>query len=73
MNVSNTSGRTDLIIDGTRDRTGSVTISDHEIKFANPDSHADINYSGGRLGGRGVTNMTVVDGQGQNFVEVDSV
>jgi hypothetical protein len=74
VNVSNTSGQTQLIVDDFNDGPSNVAITDHSVAFA---GLTTVNYEGGFRwydgSLHGVTTLGVVDGQGANHVDVASV
>jgi hypothetical protein len=71
VNVSNASGKTNLIVDDTNDNTfhGNVLLTDHSVTGL---SQGAINYTAGS-GGNGVTQMSVCGSHGGNHFEVQSL
>ncbi len=74
VNISNTSGQTNLFIDDSADTARNVTVTNAAVTFS---SLATINYAGGNRWSdgslHGVTSLTVIDGKGTNCVDVESV
>ncbi len=74
VNVSNTSGQTTLYVDGFNDGARTDTITNNSVTFS---GLITVNYNGGTRWSdgsiHGVTGLDVVDGQGQNCVDVESV
>jgi hypothetical protein len=74
VNVTNSSGQTKLFVDASSDGARSITMTDNSLTFW---GLTTINYGGGTRwtdgGVRGVTDLEVWDGKGENFVDVESV
>ncbi len=74
VNVSNTSGQTDLVIDAYADGGRNIDVTDHSVSFS---GLTTINYTGGTRWKDGslheVTELQVIDGHGHNNIRVDSV
>jgi hypothetical protein len=74
VNVSNSSGQTSLLVDDYLDTTGRViSVTNQSIYFS---GLTTINYTGGTYANgplTGVTYLQVVDGQGSNYVNIQSV
>jgi hypothetical protein len=75
VNVSNTSGQTTLTVDGLDSGAGHVTVTDHSVDFSQ--MPGTINYSGGTKWNdgslHGVITVEVIDGKGNNTVDLESV
>jgi hypothetical protein len=69
VNVSNTSGQTNLTVDALNDGARSVSVDDGAVEFA---GLAIIQYTSGTRAQDGslhdVTNLVVIDGKGANSV-----
>jgi hypothetical protein len=71
VNVSNASGKTNLIVDDHNDTVfhGNVRLTDHSVTGL---SQGAINYTAGS-GGNGVTQMSVFGSHGGDHIEVQSL
>jgi hypothetical protein len=74
VNVSNTSGQTTLTVDGLDSGAGNVKVTDHSVAFSQ--MPGSITYEGGTKWNdgslHGVTNLDIIDGKGNNTVDVES-
>jgi hypothetical protein len=76
VNVSNSSGQTFLFVDDYLDTTNrGIQVTDHSVYFS---GSGTINYTGGSYANGngpliGVTALQVLDGQGSNWVNIQSV
>ncbi|HKI37515.1 MAG TPA: hypothetical protein VKA46_37010 [Gemmataceae bacterium] len=70
VNVSNTSGRSSVLLNSYSDGPQHITITDHSVAYA---GLTTINYTSASSNGLGVTSLELYDSRGANQIDVESV